>query len=140
MAANNPYASYKQTEVKTKTPGELTLMLYEGCLKFIKRAEKAMDEENIQDRNTNLIKAQNIIRELMVTLNPSVEISKQMMQMYDFILSRLIDANMKNDKQALKEAEQFVIEFRDTWKEVIKLDRQRRHGVQPVSTGAGETK
>lgn len=140
MAVNNPYASYKQTEVKTKTPGELTLMLYEGCLKFIKRAEKAMDENNIQDKNTNLIKAQNIIRELMVTLNPEVEISKQMMQMYDFILSRLIDANTKNDKQALKEAEQFVIEFRDTWKEVIKLDRQRRHGAKPASSTAGETK
>lgn len=139
MAVNNPYSSYKQTEVQTKSPGELTLMLYEGCLKFIKRAEKAMDENNIQDKNTNLIKAQNIIRELMVTLNSDVEISKQMMQMYDFILSRLIDANTKNDKQALKEAEQFVTDFRDTWKEVIKLDRQRRHGARPLSSTTGET-
>ena|SRR5690554_1572560 len=139
MAVNNPYSNYKQTEVQTKSPGELTLMLYEGCLKFMKRAEKAMEEKNIQEKNENLIKAQNIIRELMVTLNTDVEISKQMMQMYDFILNRLIEANTKNSLQALKEAEQFVIEFRDTWKEVIKIDRRQRHSARPVASQTGET-
>ncbi|MDG5786659.1 flagellar export chaperone FliS [Evansella sp. AB-P1] len=128
MAVNNPYAKYKQNTVETKSPGELTLMLYDGCLKFIKRAEKAIDEKKIEDKNTNLIKAQNIIRELMVTLKTDVAVANNMMQMYDFILSRLIDANTNNDKKALAEAEQFVVEFRDTWKEVIKVDRQRRHG------------
>ncbi|UCZ52676.1 flagellar export chaperone FliS [Bacillus shivajii] len=128
MAVNNPYANYKKNSMETKSPGELTLMLYEGCLKFIKRAEKAIDENNIEDRNTNLIKAQNIIRELMVTLKTDVEVAQNMMQLYDFILNRLVDANTNNDKKALKEAEQFVVEFRDTWKEVIKIDRQRRHG------------
>lgn len=139
---NNPYANYKQNAVQTKSPGELTLMLYEGCLKFIKRAEKALDENKVEEKNTNLIKAQNIIRELMVTLKMDVEVAQNMMQMYDFILNRLVDANTKNDKQALKEAEEFVVQFRDTWKEVIKLDRQRRHGISGVgqtATAAGVT-
>ncbi|MDQ0254538.1 flagellar protein FliS [Evansella vedderi] len=142
MAMNNPYANYKQNAVQTKSPGELTLMLYEGCLKFIKRAEKALDENKVEEKNTNLIKAQNIIRELMVTLKMDVEVAQNMMQMYDFILNRLVDANTKNDKQALKEAEEFVVQFRDTWKEVIKLDRQRRHGISGVgqtATAAGVT-
>ncbi|MBU9722274.1 MULTISPECIES: flagellar export chaperone FliS [Bacillaceae] len=128
MAINNPYAKYKQNTVETKSPGELTLMLYEGCIKFIKRAEKAIDEGKVEDRNTNLIKSQNIIRELMVTLKTDSEVAKNMMQMYDFILSRLVDANMNNDKKALQEAETFVVDFRDTWKQVIQIDRQRRHG------------
>ncbi|PYZ92816.1 hypothetical protein CR194_14295 [Salipaludibacillus keqinensis] len=128
MAVNNPYATYKQSSVETKSAGELTLMLYDGCLKFIKRAEKAITDNNIEEKNTNLIKAQNIIRELMVTLNTDVAVSQNMMQMYDFIMSKLVDANTGSDLEALKEAERFVVEFRDTWKEVIKLDRQQRHG------------
>ena len=137
MAVNNPYANYKQQSMQTKSPGELTLMLYDGCLKFIKRADKAIDEKNIEVKNLNLIKAQNIIRELMVTLKMDVAVAENMMQMYDFILSRLVDANMNNDKQALKEAEMFVVDFRDTWKEVIKVDRQQRHG---VGSGGGGSK
>ncbi|SDZ33807.1 flagellar protein FliS [Evansella caseinilytica] len=144
MAVNNPYATYQQRATETKTPGELTLMLYEGCLKFIRRAEKAIDEGTVEEKNTNIIKAQNIIRELMVTLNTDVAVAQQMMQMYDFILNRLVDANVNNDKKLLKEAEEFVTEFRDTWKEVVKLDRQRRHGAGASSStspsAAGETR
>ena len=68
MAMNNPYQSYQQNSVNTASPGELTLMLYNGCLKFITLAKKAMKAGNVQDKNTNLIKAQNIIHEFMVTL------------------------------------------------------------------------
>lgn len=64
----------------------------------------------------------------MVTLKTDSEIGKNMMRMYDFILNKLVDANTKNDVSALAEAEQFVIEFRDTWKQVVLLDRQKRHG------------
>ncbi len=53
-----------------------------------------------------------------------------MLKLYDFILSRLTEANVKNDQSALDEAEEFVRGFRDTWKEVIQLDRQQRHGVR----------
>lgn len=130
MATTNPYATYKQKAMNTTSPGELTLMLYNGCLKFIKRAEKAIEEKDIQEKNVNLIKAQDIIRELMVTLKTDSEVGQNMMRMYDFILSRLVDANVNSDVKALKEAEQFVVQFRDTWKEVIMIDRKQRHGVQ----------
>ncbi|MFC4736986.1 flagellar export chaperone FliS [Bacillus daqingensis] len=137
MATNNPYAAYKQTSIETKSPGELTLMLYDGCLKFIRRADAAMETGSTEDRHTNLVKAQNIIRELMVTLDQSVNVSQGMMQLYDFILARLIDANTKDDREALAEAAGLVTEFRDTWKEVIQMDRRARHGSGGVSKAAG---
>lgn len=129
MSTTNPYATYKEKALNTTSPGELTLMLYNGCLKFIKRAELAINDNNIQDKSDNLIKAQNIIRELMVTLKTDSEVGENMMRMYDFILSKLIDANVNSDLSALKEAEEFVVEFRDTWKEVLLIDRKQRHGV-----------
>ncbi|MFT4414401.1 flagellar export chaperone FliS [Fredinandcohnia humi] len=127
MAMSNPYQAYQANSVTTATPGELTLMLYNGCLKFIKLARKAIEENNIQEKNTNLQKAQNIIRELMVTLNMDIEVSKNMMTLYDYINRQLMEVNLKNDLDILSEVEGYVIEFRDTWKEVVQLSRQRQH-------------
>jgi len=127
MAVSNPYQTYQQNSVLTASPGDLTLMLYDGCLKFLNLARKAIKEKNITEKNTNLQKAQNIINELIVTLNMDIDISKQMMALYDFVRTKLIEANVKNDLAALEEAETIMIEFRDTWKEVIKINRQHTY-------------
>jgi flagellar secretion chaperone FliS len=127
MAVNNPYQSYQQNAVNTAPPGELTLMLYNGCLKFIHLAKAAIQEKNIMGRNMNLLKAQDIIRELMTTLNLDLEISKSLMPLYDYIHRRLIEANMKDDINILDEVEEFVTEFRDTWKQVIQINRQKQY-------------
>ncbi|MGV2939786.1 flagellar export chaperone FliS [Mesobacillus sp. LC4] len=126
MAIPNPYQSYKQNSVNTASPGELTLMLYNGCLKFIHQAKKAIGDNNIQDKNNSILRAQDIIRELMVTLNPDIEVGKQMMSMYDYMLRRLVEANIKNDLEILDEVEGLVTEFRDTWKQVIQINRQKQ--------------
>ncbi|MEK3857145.1 flagellar export chaperone FliS [Cytobacillus sp. FSL H8-0458] len=126
MAVSNPYQSYQQNSVNTASPGELTLMLYNGCLKFIHQAKKAIEEKNIEMKNTNIQKAQSIIQELMVTLNMDIEVSKNMMSLYDFMNRRLMEANIKNDASILAEVEDMVTEFRDTWKEVIQVNRQKQ--------------
>ncbi|MBD3108490.1 flagellar export chaperone FliS [Bacillus sp. AGMB 02131] len=127
MATNNPYKTYEQNSVTTASAGELTIMLYNGCLKFINKAKQAIRVNSVAERNTNIQKAQNIIRELMVTLDMEYEVSKNMMALYEFIYQSLLDANIKNDIKKLEEAEQIVIEFRDTWKQAIQLNRQQQH-------------
>ncbi|WP_246942735.1 flagellar export chaperone FliS [Bacillus pinisoli] len=127
MALTNPYQSYQQNAVNTASPGELTLMLYNGCLKFINLARIGIEDRNIELKNTNLLKAQNIVQELMVTLNMDLAVSQQFMSMYDYINRRLIDANIKNDLDAIKEVEGYLIEFRDTWKQVIQINRQKQY-------------
>lgn len=126
MAVSNPYQSYQQNSVNTASPGELTLMLYNGCLKFIHQAKKAVMDNNIEAKNTNIQKAQNIIQELMVTLNMALEVSQNMMSLYDYMNRRLMEANIKNDTGILDEVEGLVTEFRDTWKEVIQVNRQKQ--------------
>lgn len=127
MAITNPYQAYQQNSVNTASSGELTLMLYNGCLKFINLAKVAIQEKNVQEKNTNLQKAQNIVNELMVTLNMDIEISKQMMTLYDFVRTKLIEGNVKNDIQALEEAETIITDFRDTWKQVIQINRKQSY-------------
>ena len=127
MAMNNPYAAYQQNSVTTASPGEVTLMLYNGCLKFIKQATLAIEDNNYQDKNTNIQKAQKIITELMITLNMDIDISQNMSVMYEYMNHRLTEANVKNDASILKEVEGLVVEFRDTWKQVIQMNRQQQH-------------
>lgn len=126
----NPYQAYKSNSVNTASPGELTLMLYNGCLKFIKAAKMAMENKQIEAKNENLLKAQNIISELMVTLKMDLAVSKKMMAMYDYINRRLIEANIKNEPAILDEAAELVAEFRDTWKQAIQLNRQQQYSAK----------
>ena len=127
-AQTNAYNAYKQNSVTTASPGELTLMLYNGCLKFLAKAKVAMNEKNISEKNFNLQKAQAIISELMSTLNMDYPISKQMLSLYKYMNRRLVEANIKNDVAIIDEVEGLVTEFRDTWKEVIKITRQQQYG------------
>ena len=101
-------------------------MLYNGCIKFIKLAKKAITDKNVEEKNTNLIKAQNIIHEFMVTLNMDVKVSSELMVMYDYINRRLVEANVSSDLAILEEVEGLVTELRDTWKQVIQVNRQKQ--------------
>lgn len=102
-------------------------MLYNGCLKFINLAKKAISENNIEVKNINIIKAEKIIQELMVTLNMDVKVSQNLMSLYDYLYRRLVEANTKNDIEILNEVEEFITEFRDTWKEVIQQNRKQKY-------------
>lgn len=129
MAANlTAQNAYKQNSVTTASPGELTLMLYNGCLKFLHKAKLAIQEKNIQEKNTNLQKAQAIISEFMATLNMEIEVSKNMFALYEYINRRLVEANIQSDVAIIEEVEGLVTEFRDTWKEVIRINRQQQFG------------
>lgn len=125
-APNSALNAYKQNSVTTASPGELTLMLYNGCLKFLTKAKNAIAEKNIQEKNTNILKSQAIIAELMSTLNMDIEISKQMLPLYDYMNRRLIEANVKNDTDIIDEVIGLTTEFRDTWKQVIQITRQQQ--------------
>jgi flagellar secretion chaperone FliS len=130
MAINNPYAAYQNNSVNTAAPGELTLMLYNGCLKFLHIAKQAINDKNIELKNTNIQKAQAIILELMVTLDSSVEISNNLLSLYEYINHRLTEANIKNDMSILEEVEGYVTDFRNTWKQVIQMNRQKQYAGQ----------
>lgn len=114
--------SYQDNSVNTASGPQLTLMLYNGCIRFINHGIKALEQEDHEAKNINLQKAQDIIRELMLTLDPEVEMSNQLMPLYDYIHHRLQEGNIKNDAELIKEGLELVTEFRDTWKEAMKLE------------------
>jgi len=118
--AVNAATIYKDNKILTATPAELTLMLYEGAIKFCNKALLAMEKNDIVNINKNIIKAEKIISELRATLDFKYPVAKEFDMVYDYIYRRLIDSNIKKDKEILEEALGYIREMRDTWKEVMK--------------------
>lgn len=116
---NDALNQYKQNAVFTATPEELTLMLYDGCIKFMNMAKYHIESGNIQKSHESLIRAQNIIYELRGTLNTKYDIASNFARLYDFVLDRLIDANLKKQIKPIEEALEIVTGLRDTWKEAM---------------------
>ncbi|WP_424475340.1 flagellar export chaperone FliS [Oceanobacillus kimchii] len=127
MVANKAYQTYQNNSVNTASSGELTLMLYNGCMKFIKQAKKDIQADNFAGKNKNIQKAQDIIHELMITLDLKIAISKQILPLYEYMQYQLKEANVHNDTSKLDEVLGFVTEFRDTWKQVIIKNRQQQY-------------
>lgn len=117
----NPYAEYRNNQVNTASPAELTLMLYDGAIKFVNIASEAIDQKDIQKAHTNIVKTEKIIEELQNTLNTKYEVSKDFDNVYDYLLQRLLMANIKKDKDILAEVHDHLETMRDTWKEVMRL-------------------
>ncbi|NLM74434.1 MAG: flagellar export chaperone FliS [Clostridiaceae bacterium] len=125
MVAYNAYNQYKENSINTASPEELTLMLYNGLIKFIMRGIDSIEKKNIQEANTNIIRAQDIVQEFINTLDMRYEISKNLVSIYDYLLRRLIDANITKDKEILEEVLGFAKVLRDTWEEAMKLSKKQ---------------
>lgn len=126
MAMNNPYTQYKENSINSATPAELTLMLYNGAIKFTKLAKINMESKNLQDVSINLIKSQDIIDELNLTLNMDYEISQELRSLYIFIKEQLIDANIQKDPKILDDITPIMESMRDTWKEAMEIMKKQK--------------
>lgn len=113
---------YQRQKILTASPSELTLMLYNECVKQIKIAVECIKQKQYERANTAVKRAQDIIAELSATLNMSYPVSAQMSKLYEFIHSKLMDGNINKDNTALKEALELVEEFRDTWYQMMKIN------------------
>ena len=132
---NNAAEAYKRQQIMTATPEALTLMLYNGCLKFIDEGIQSVKDEKWEDANTSLQKAQNIISEFRITLDMDYEISQQLMPLYNYTYDRLVEGNMKSDVTMLEEARGIIKELRDAWAQAMKKARQEK-GTQGVQGGS----
>lgn len=121
MALNNGYAAYANNKIRTASPAELTLMLYEGAIKFCNIAIRAIEEKDVPKAHNNIVKVENIIMEFQITLNHKYPVAKDFDAVYSYLKDRLVEANLKKDKEILEEVLEHLRTMRDTWKEVMRL-------------------
>ena len=118
-------AAYQNNSVNTASPADLTLMLYEGAIKFCNIALDGLRENDMEKANNNIIKAEKIIVEFRATLDFKYPVAKDFDVVYDYIYRRLVEANIKKDEKILAEALRYIREMRDTWKEVMNITRNK---------------
>lgn len=128
MALNNAAYQYQQSSIMTATPEELTLMLYNGCIKAIRFAKVSIEDKDFEKTNVYICKAEAIIRELRATLDMKYDISKNLYDLYTYFLDRLIESNVKKEVSILDETEGFVIQLRDAWSQAMKDARIKQSG------------
>ena len=104
----------------TASPAELTLMLYDGAIKFCNIAIMAIENNEMEKAHNNIMKTQRIIEEFRNTLDRKYEVAEDFDRIYVYVLRRLFDANIKKDKEILEEVNGHLRSLRDTWKEVMK--------------------
>ncbi len=119
----NAALTYQSNKVNTATPAELTLMLYEGMIKFCNIAILGIEDRDMNKANINIIKVEKIITHLRATLDFKYPVAKDFDNVYDYLYSRLITANIRKDSGILEEVLEHIRGMRDTWKEVMKLAR-----------------
>ncbi|ADL11807.1 flagellar export chaperone FliS [Acetohalobium arabaticum] len=125
---NNPYQKYKNTQVETASQEKLLLMLYDGAIKFLKQAIKGVEENDYEAANNYLVRTQDIIHELMATLDMEKggEIARNLESLYDYMNRRLIEANVNKDIEPMEEVRDMLAELRETWQEAIKKVKQNK--------------
>ena len=119
MIQKNPYAAYNNSKIQTATPAELTLLLYDGAIKFANIAVTAMEKKDVEKAHNNVRKTENIIREFQATLNHKYPVAKDFDAVYTYLLQRLLEANLKKDPEIMEEVLTHLRTMRDTWKEVM---------------------
>ncbi|MBT2657824.1 flagellar export chaperone FliS [Bacillus sp. ISL-18] len=116
----NPYQTYQKQAVTTAKPEDLTLMLYQGIIKFIRLSKLALQNNKVEESHSYNIRAQDIITELMVTLKPGNAISDSLLPIYDYMKYQLIQANLHKNVEILEDVEGHAVELAETWGTAMK--------------------
>ena len=119
---NQAYArnAYQNNQVTVAPQKKLIIMLYDGAIKNLKLAVMAINAKEIEETNTLLIKAQNIISEFMITLDfeQGGDIATSLYSLYEYMYNTLIRANIEKDTKKVQEVIKYLEELRDTWNQI----------------------
>lgn len=122
----NAYNTYQKNKILTATPAELTLMLYEGAIKFCNIAIMGIEQGDVPKAHNNIRRVQSIIDEFRATLNHNYPVAKDFENVYVYLSDRLVMANVKKDKAILEEVLTHLRTLRDTWKEVMQATNGKK--------------
>jgi flagellar protein FliS len=123
---------YLESTVQTATPAQLLIMLCDGAIRFCRLGIEALKSNNFQDANNNLVKAQDIISEFVITLDRTSPIAEHLLRLYEYFGYRLIEANIQKSLVPAEEVLGHLIELKETWIQAAKLSQIPA----PVNSGA----
>src|SRR5215204_2034371 len=122
----NPYQQYRATKVETAGSVDLVVMLYQGAVRFIRLGIEAMERDDAKEAHTNLVRAQDIVVELLTSLNREAggQIASQLAGVYDYCFRRLVLANVRKDPEPAREVLGIVRDLGMAWQQIALQQRQ----------------
>ena len=135
----NPYLKqYQRTEVETATPEKILILMYDGAVQFLNKALIALDEKNIPETHNNIVGAERIILEFMNTIDfeQGGDFAVRLNALYQYLYNRLVEANMKKDKEIVQQVLNFLVDLRATWKQALNMTKAE---AQKISSSGGDT-
>jgi flagellar secretion chaperone FliS len=128
------YGQYQRVQAETATPGQLVLMLYQGCIRFAQRGRVALEAGDNESARVHLLRAQDIVAELMGSLNLEAgDLAGNLLRLYEYLHRRLVHANIRHDASAALEVEELVRSLLPAWEEAI---RQQPGAPKPAAPAA----
>lgn len=124
---SNPYEKYKKSSIESISPGEVIVKLFEGCYKFLETAKGEILNGNKLEANKNIVKAEDILAELMDALDFEYDISNQLYIMYNYMYTELVKITINQNVESLEKIIDMVHKYAETWKEANKIDRIEKH-------------
>ena len=125
----NPYQQYQEANLETASQGKLLLMLYDGAIRFLMQSSVALEQQRWQDAHNLNLRAQDIITELLVSLDLSVgEIANNLYRLYEYMNWRLVQANIKREPAGIREVIGHLRELREAWAEAVKTTAGQQFG------------
>ena len=112
--------AYTRTEVQSRSPLELVVMLYDGADKYLSQARQAIEQRDAGAKREAISRALAVVSELQNNLNLEAggEIAASLDALYSFVSEKLVDANVKNDPAAVEQAIRVITPLRDAWTEL----------------------
>ncbi|GLC32329.1 flagellar export chaperone FliS [Clostridium omnivorum] len=128
MQTSNAYNAYRNNSINFASKEQLLMMLLDGAVKFSKIGRQAILDKDIQKAHENIIKTQNIFYELVISLDlaKAGDWGKDMVELYEFIIKRLTDANMKKDIKIIDEIIPLIEDIKETWNEAYNMSKNIR--------------
>lgn len=126
---NQYVKQYQKTTVETASNEKILIMLYDGAIQFLNKAKIALNEKNWEQSHNNLMGAQKIIEEFINTIDkePNPELAQNLINLYEYFITRLVQANMKHEIAPIDEVLKFLKELKSTWEEAISIAQKERN-------------
>lgn len=138
MSIYNPYKQYRQTQINTADKTKLVILVYDGAITYLKRAQRELNEKNFEEKCDLIFKAQDILLELIGSLDMNIgEVAQSLYSLYYYMMKRLTEANIKNNPELIEEVINLLSGLRQTWTEAMAImnEEQSSHSISRDNIG-----
>jgi flagellar protein FliS len=128
MPQGSPYGAYERTKVETADQRQLILLLYDGAIRFMRKAAARIESNDVEAAHNYLVRSREIVSELLATLKPEKagEVGQNLQRLYVYVFNRLVEANLTKNKAIVEECLRLMTTLRDGWAQIKPAGTQQR--------------